>query len=95
MTDEYVPIHKRPYYTEAFDAGYKCGRSPATGQGMVTYFYGRAETHPEEDRERIGIMNSAWLAGWFTGSSEWSKENPDPRIVVIDEALPTKEKTSD
>ena len=95
MSDEYALIHKRPYYTESFDAGYKCGRNPGNGQGMVTYFFGRAETHPEEDRERISIMNSGWLAGWFTGSGDWSKENPDPRITVIDKALPTKEKTSD
>ncbi len=95
MSDEYVPINKRPYYTEAFDAGYKCGRTPVKGPTMAAFFYGRVETHPEEDRERIGIMNSAWLVGWFTGSSDYMKENPDPRITVIDKALPTKEKSSD
>jgi len=95
MTNEYVPIHERSYYTEAYADGYKNGRNPNSGKGMAAYFYGRAETHPEEDRERIGIMNSAWLVGWFTGSSDWTKENPDPRIVVINEPLPLKEKTSD
>ncbi len=95
MSDEYVPILDRPYYTEAFDAGYKGGRNPDKGPGMAAFFYGRVETHPEEDRERIGIMNSAWLVGWFTGSSDYMEENPDPRIVVIDKPLPLKEKPSD
>ncbi len=96
MSDDYVLIHKRPYYTEAFDAGYKCGRNPGKGNPcMATFFYGRVESHPEEDRERIGHMNSAWLTGWFTGSSDWAKENPDPRIIVIDKQIPIKEKPSD
>ena len=92
---EYVPIHKRPYYTEAFADGYKNGRTPGKGRGMATFFYGRVETHPEEDRERIGHMNSAWLTGWFTGSSDYMKENPDPRIIVIDEQKPMKEAPRD
>ena len=95
MSDEYVPIHERPYYTEAYADGYKNGRNPKSGIGMSAYFYGRVETHPEEDRERIGIMNSGWLVGWFTGSSDWTKENPDPRIVVLDKQIPMKEIPSD
>ena len=95
MSDNYVPIHKRPYYLEAFADGYKSGRNPGKGPCMATFFYGRVESHPEEDRERIGHMNSAWLTRWFTGSSDWAKENPDPSIIVIDGQKPMKEKPRD
>ncbi len=95
MSNEYVSIHLRPYYTEAYADGYKNGRNPKSGFGMATYFYGRLESHPEEDRVKIQHMNSAWLVGWFTGSNEWMKENPDPNIVVIGEAKPLKERSSD
>ena len=92
MSNEYVPIHERPYYTEAYADGYKNGCNPKSGKGMATYFYGRLESHPKEDRVKIQHMNSAWLVGWFTGSSDWMKENPNPRIVIINEPLPLKEK---
>lgn len=95
MIDNYVPIHKRPHNAEAYADGYRNGRNPKSGAGMATYFYGRPETHPEEDREKIGHMNSAWLVGWFAGSREYMTENPDPNIVVIDEQKPLKEKSSD
>ncbi len=95
MIDNYVPIHKRPHYAEAYADGYRNGRNPSSGAGMATYFYGRVESHPEEDRERIGHMNSAWLIGWFAGAREYMIENPDPRITVVDEQKPLKEKSSD
>lgn len=89
---DYVPIHQRPNYIEAFEAGRKEGRNPKSGHGMATFFYGKPpEDMPEDEREKLDHMNSAWLTGWFTGSSEWAKENPDPRIVVIDEQKPPKE----
>ncbi|MEK0340059.1 MAG: hypothetical protein QQN46_07550 [Nitrosopumilus sp.] len=95
MSNEYVSIHLRPYYTEAYADGYTNGRNPKSGKGMAAFFYGQPDGHPEEDREKIQHMNSAWLVGWFTGSNEWMKENPNPKIEVINEAKPLKEKSSD
>ena len=91
---EYVLIHERPYYIEAFEAGRKEGRNPKTGHGMATFFYGRPKDD-DPDKEKTEHMNSAWLAGWFTGSSEWAKQNPNPRYVVIDEPLPMKKSPDD
>ena len=93
MTD-YVSIHKRPYYTEAQADGYKNGRNPTSGNGMAAYFYGQTNDD-DPDKEKTDHMNSAWLVGWFAGSSDWTKENPDSRIVVINEQLPLKETSSD
>ena len=94
MSDEYVPIHERPYYTEAYADGYKNGLNPKSGKGMAAYFYGQTKDD-DPDKEKTDHMNSAWLVGWFTGSSDWMKENPNPRIVIINEPLPLKEKPSD
>lgn len=84
---EYVPIHERPHYTEAFEAGRKEGSNPKTGHGMALYFYGRPDKD-DPDYEKIDHMNDAWLTGWFTGSSEWREQHPNPKYVVIDEPEP-------
>lgn len=89
---EYIPIHQSPHVTEAYAAGHKAGLNPKTGHGMAAYFYGRP-TDDDPDKEKIDQMNSAWLTGWFAGSREYMKENPDPRIVIIDEAKPLKGNT--
>ncbi len=88
---EYIPIHQRPHVTEAYAAGHKAGRDPKTGHGMAAYFYGRPE-EDDPDKEKIDEKNSAWLVGWFAGAREYMVENPDIRIVVIDEAKPLKGK---
>ena len=91
MPDAYVPIHDRPHVTEAYASGYANGRNPKSGKGMAAYFYGQTNDD-DPDKEKTDHMNSAWLQGWFAGSSDWTKENPDPRIVVIDKQIPLKEK---
>lgn len=93
---DYVPIHELPHYVEAFEDGRKNGANPGSGRGMVTYRYGRSTDDMSDSEIKIlNQRNSAWLTGWFNGSTEWAKKNPDPRIVVIDEPLPLKEKRGD
>ena len=94
MPDAYVPIHERPHVTEAYAAGYANGRNPKSGKGMAAYSYGQTNDD-DPDKEKTDHMNSAWLVGWFAGSRDWTKENPDPRIVVIDKQIPLKGKPSD
>ena len=54
---------------------------------MATFFFGLPKDD-DSDNEKTQEKNSAYLAGWFTGSSEWLAKNPDPRIVVINEPKP-------
>lgn len=88
---EYIPVHQLPHATKAYAAGRKEGRNPKTGHGMAAYFYGRPKDD-DTDKEKIDQKNSAWLTGWFSGAREYMEENPDSRIVVIDEAKPLKGK---